>query len=140
MTRNEKKAWLWRYQASKEKRIRQGERCIQLEQEIRYLEEMKKRCGTEKEKQRKENAIRFRERQMERMDIQWQRFEDMRVEAWEAIAALNDEELRGIMEERYLDGKQWKDIAAERCYSSSAIYQKHCRALDLLRLPAAAAA
>lgn len=140
MTRTEKREWLWRYQATKEKRLELEEQSLKVENRLFLCEKRMEQCGTEKGRLRLTRSINCCNRRMRQFDMQWQKIEDVKLEVVGAIGSLRSEELRKIMWERYIEGKMWKNIAQKYNYSLSAIYLKHTQALDLIRLPGIAAA
>lgn len=140
MTRSEKREWLWRLREIEPARRALGERYIRTEERLFACQELLKRCGTEKGRARLMASVRQCQGQMRKMDIQWARYEEIRMEVTRAISEVEDPVARKMMRARYLEGKSWKEIARNFNYCDSSVYLKHKRALDRLGLTENAAA
>ena len=51
------------------------------------------------------------------------------------IKAVDDEELRIILEKRYLNYEAWTDIADDLCVGVDNVYKLHKKALQKVKLP-----
>lgn len=65
----------------------------------------------------------------ERLGVVLERMHTARAEAVRLIERLPAEQLKDVLERRYLDGKSWARIAREMRYSKQHIYRLHERAL-----------
>ena len=68
----------------------------------------------------------------ERLGVVLERMHTARAEAVRLIERLPAEQLKDVLERRYLDGKSWARIAREMRYSKRQVYRLHDRALQEL--------
>ena len=60
---------------------------------------------------------------------------DLKNEILGVIKAVDDEELRIILEKRYLNYEAWTDIADDLCVGVDNVYKLHKKALQKVKLP-----
>lgn len=60
---------------------------------------------------------------------------DFKAEVYGIINALENEEFKTLLEQRYLCGRDWKDIAKYMRYNERYIYKLHGKALEALVIP-----
>ena len=60
---------------------------------------------------------------------------DLKAEVYSVINALANEEYKTLLEQRYLCGRDWKDIARYMRYNERYIYKLHGKALEAVVLP-----
>lgn len=60
---------------------------------------------------------------------------DLKNEILGVIKAVDDEELRIILEKRYLNYEAWQDIADDLCVGVDNVYKLHKKALQKVKLP-----
>lgn len=61
---------------------------------------------------------------------------DLKTEIYGVINDLKNEEYKTLLEQRYLCGRDWKDIARYMRYNERYIYKLHGKALEAVVLPA----
>lgn len=69
------------------------------------------------------------EKYMERVNAEWDRLIDLRMEAKSLILGLPDQQQQGVLYARYINGKRWEDIALEMHFSWRGIFNLHGQAL-----------
>jgi DNA-directed RNA polymerase specialized sigma subunit len=60
---------------------------------------------------------------------------DLKNEILGVIKAVDDEELRIVLEKRYLNYEQWSDIADDLCLGVDSVYKLHQKALKKVKVP-----
>ena len=60
---------------------------------------------------------------------------DLKNEILGVIKAVDDEELRIVLEKRYLNYEQWSDIADDLCLGVDSVYKLHQKALKKVIVP-----
>lgn len=60
---------------------------------------------------------------------------DLKNEIRGVIKAVEDEELRIILEKRYLNYEAWTDIADDLCVGVDSVYKMHQKALKKVKIP-----
>lgn len=69
------------------------------------------------------------ERYMEKVNAEWDKLIDMRLEAKAMIQGLPDPMHRAVLYARYINGQRWEDIAKDMHYSWKGIFKLHGQAL-----------
>ncbi|WP_296813851.1 DUF1492 domain-containing protein [uncultured Megasphaera sp.] len=69
------------------------------------------------------------EKYMERVNDEWDKLIDMRMEAKSLIQGLPDRHQQAVLQARYINGKRWEDIAMDLNYSWRGIFNLHGQAL-----------
>lgn len=60
---------------------------------------------------------------------------DLKNEILGVIKAVDDEELRIVLEKRYLNYEPWNDIADDLCVGVDSVYKLHQKALKQVKVP-----
>ena len=69
------------------------------------------------------------EKYMERVNAEWDKLIDMRMEAKSLIQGLPDQHQRALLYARYINNKRWEDIAMDLNYSWRGVFNLHGQAL-----------
>lgn len=70
------------------------------------------------------------EKYMEKVNAEWDKLIDMRMEAKAMIKALPDPQQQAVLYARYINCKRWEDIASDMGYSWQGVFKLHGRAMQ----------
>jgi DNA-directed RNA polymerase specialized sigma24 family protein len=70
------------------------------------------------------------ERYLDKVESEWDKLVDMRLDAKAMIKALPDSQQQAVLYARYINCMRWEDIAVEMHYSWKGIFKLHGRALQ----------
>lgn len=89
------------------------------------------------ENHRMEDTIIKMHEYQEELDNDIKNLIQLKLEIKKIIDTVQEDELRIVLELRYLSSMRWEDIAARMNYSIDHVFYLHRRALKLVKLPAA---